>query len=472
MNKLNRFVVVVCCLVFVCRLHAQSGNPTLDSLLHRTLDSMRQVLNVKSLSAAMQFSNESIWADASGISSVSPAEEVTPAHVYLIGSVTKTITSACILDLVDEGVLSLNDSLYEWLDTMEFINPNITIRQLMQHTSGIYDVLANPACQPTLLADISAIWTPQQLINQFLKAPLFAPGTSWSYSNTNYMLLSMIIEKATGNPFYTEIRNRFFIPLGLSSFSIPAFEALVDPVAHVWMDITGDNISEDAHNFYINYLSLNSTAGAAGGYFSTPTDCTRWMRRYLRGDVVSAASLAAAKTFVTAPGAQGGVYGLGLFRRTFIGNQGLGHGGDLAYAASSWYFPGKDLSITVFTNDSKNNSWTLLPVVTELLRTCINHQAMTPTQAPLELVADGVQVYPNPFDDALDLNTVLLKDAEEVSITLSDASGKKLVCQEVKNVQQGEQVFTLDALERLPQGMYFVELKIDGNIQGAWKVAR
>jgi CubicO group peptidase (beta-lactamase class C family) len=124
-------------------------------------------------------------------------------------------------------------------------------------------------------------------------------------------------------------------------------------VAHVWLDITGDGIADDAHDFYINYLSLNSVAGSAGGYFSTASDITKWMRTYMRGDFLSSSTLDEAKKTVPASGSQGGAYGLGLMKNSFNGFLAYGHGGDLGYAASSWYFPEKDISISVLTNDSK-----------------------------------------------------------------------------------------------------------------------
>src|SRR6218665_3547172 len=380
----------------------------LDLELQQTLDSMKTVLGAKSLSAAIQTADESVWAHATGISSAMPMTNVTPNDAYLIGSVTKTITSACILQLADEGLLTIDDSLYEWLPTMPYIDTNITIRQLLNHTSGIFDVLAHPHNQDSLLADISRVWTPEELIDRFISPPNFQPGTSWAYSNTNYFLLSMIIKEATGNPFYTELRNRFFDELELSSFAIPSFETLNSPVAHCWMDITGDGVLDDAHNFYMNYMSLNSTAGAAGGYFSTPTDCTKWMRTYMRGDLLSEEMMAEARTVVNAPGSQGGKYGLGLMKNqtNFLGYLAYGHGGDLAYHASSWYFPELDQSITVFTNDNNVTSWALLPVVQELLRTYNTYRATSIERNDRELTKQNIKAYPNPFTDQL---TVSLK---------------------------------------------------------------
>ncbi len=424
----------------------------LDTELQHTLDSMRTVLGAKSLSAAVQVSDGSVWAHANGVSSIS--NDVTTDDAYLIGSVAKTITSACILQLADEGVLNLDDSLHEWLPAMPYIDTNITIRQLLNHTSGIYDVLNHPHHQDSLLADMSRIWTPEELIDRFISPPLFSPGASWSYCNTNYFLLGMIIREASGNQFYTELRNRFFDPLGLNTFFIPAFEALNAPVAHIWLDITGDGVLDDANSFYMSYMSLNSTAGAAGGYFSTPTDCTKWMRTYMRGDLLSPAMMAEAKTTITT-GGNIERYGLGLMHKTngFLGYEAYGHGGDLAYHASSWYFPELDQSITVFTNDNNKNSWMLVPVVRELLRTIINNQ----TASMNENLINSIQVSPIPFTDQISVswdNTT----SDEVTITLEDAFGHKIDMESEQTQNKTHFETRLNQLEALPCGIYFVRI--------------
>ncbi|MNU88835.1 D-alanyl-D-alanine carboxypeptidase precursor [compost metagenome] len=433
----------------------------LDTELQHTLDSMRTVLGAKSLSAAIQTSNGSIWAHSNGISAAFPAENVTPNDAYLIGSVTKTITSACVLQLADEGLLNLDDSLYEWLPTMPYIDSTITIRQLLNHTSGIYDVLSHPHNQDSLMADISRIWTPEELIDRFISPPLFQPGTSWSYSNTNYFLLSMIIQEATGNPFYIELRNRFFAPLQLNSFAIPSFETLNAPVAHLWLDITGDGILDDADSFYMNYLSLNSTAGVAGGYFSTPTDCTKWMRTYMRGDLLSTAMMAEAKTTVFAPAAQGGKYGLGLMKNQthFLGYEAYGHGGDLAYHASSWYFPVLDQSITVFTNDNNKNSWALLPVVRELLRTYVENQ----TASLEENQTGNFQVAPVPFKDELSISWKNISSDHEIQFTLTDALGQTIATRITDPIIKKHAVIKFQNLESLPAGIYFVRISTNSH---------
>ena len=466
------FVLVVFCAAGRAQIPA-----TLTSMLDHTLDSMRTKLGAKGLGAAIQFPDNTIWSGASGISSANPAADVTTDDAFLIGSVTKTITAACILQLADEGLLSLEDSVGQWLDTLPVIDPNgyinrkVTIRQLLRHQSGIYDVLSHPDNQPTLLSDISQIWTPEALITAFIGPALFAPGATWSYSNTNYFLLAMIIKKVTGKPFYQAYRERFFDPLDLQTIAIPAFEPLLPPVAHVWLDITGDGITDDANDFYMSYLALNSTAGAAGGYFSTPRDLAKWTSTYLRGDLVSPALMAEAKTMVVAPG-QPITYGLGLMRKTFLGQEAFGHGGDLAYAASAWYFPAKDISIVVMTNDSKKNSWTLIPTVTALFKNYMDYCMSVGVEDHLEAENRSLKAFPNPFSDALLVTIDLPAATDAVQLLLTDPLGRTLETIRRNDLPAGKMLFEFENLSQLSPGIYFITAQVNGRYVRTVKIAK
>lgn len=470
--KIIKTILLISSIILVTRSASSQSIPfALDSMLSKSLDSMQILLNVKSLSAAIQFTDSTNWKRATGISSLVPLDSVSTDDVYLIGSVTKTITAACILQLADQGFLSLDDSLHQWLDTITFIDPDITIRQLLRHQSGIYDVLNNPACQPALLADQDSIWDAEDLIATFIQPPVFQPGVVWSYSNTNYFLLGMIIKEITGNPFYQELRNRFFMSVAMNTIAIPAFETLAAPVAHVWMDLNNDGITEDAHNFYMNYLSLNSVAGAAGGYFATPSEISKWMRTYMRGDLISAALMTEAKTTVTAPGLPSATYGLGLTRKYFAGFEGFGHGGDLAYAASSWYFPAKDISITVFTNDSKNNSWTLVPVVSALLKSYNDYfSTISSENIPEDIVLDFVS-YPNPFYDRISVKINLKQSVAGATLILTNVLGEQIASIEISNTS-AVNIINFDNVSELSSGMYFVHLIIDGKPINSLKVIK
>ncbi len=474
--KHRSFVGIVACIFYVSIVSAtaQGVNKKLDSLLTRTLDSMRTVLNNKSLSAAIQLPNEAIWSAAKGISSSSPQVKVTPNSTYLIGSVTKTITSACVLQLADEKVLHLDDSLFMWLDTFQYINPNITIRQLLRHQSGIYDVLQNPKNQPALLANQDSVWAVKDLIKTFIKAPTFDAGQGWEYSNTNYFLLGMIIEKATGQPFYKELRKRFFTPLELKSVTIPAFEAAPKNVAHVWLDITGDGITDDANAFYQGWISLNATAGAAGGYYATASDLTKWTRLYQRGNLLSPKTMDEARVTVVGTGLPSGTkYGLGLMERKFVGFKAYGHGGDLSYSASSWYFPTKDISITVLNNDSKFTSWALLPVVTELLKTYNKNEALVTATTELEAPTSSldVRLAPNPFDAQLAVSMRVPENVSKAAFVFTNAMGQSLLNIE-KQTNEGEQTFFLENIRTLPNGLYFMNVWLEGKLVKTVKVIK
>lgn len=437
----------------------QSLSPVLDQLLNDKLDSMRVVLNNKSLSGAIKMWDDYSWQHATGISGAFvPA---TPNHVYEIGSVAKTMTAACILQLVDEQVLSLNDSLHEWLAPIPYISSDITIRQLLQHQTGLYEVLSNPACQPALLADQDSIWAPEDLVNTFIQPAPNQPGGTWAYCNTNYFLLSMIIKAATGNDFYTEIRNRFFTPLGLTTPATPAQESVGSPVAHLWLDITGDGVQDDAHTFFFNWLSLNSAAGAAGCYYATAFDVSKWMRAYMRDELVTTATMDEARVTVPAPGLPV-TYGLGLMKRTFLGYQAIGHGGDLSYSATSWYFPELDISISVLNNDSEITSWELSPVIAELLETYVNWTAVAGT----EEIADEkpFTVYPVPFTSAVSIDIPKEFTHRQISCEIRSLAGNLVTSAPVNHYNEGTSTLTVSELGHLSTGMYLLNIYADGEL--------
>lgn len=452
------------------KTYTQTVHPKLDSALQHTLDSMFLVLNIKGLGAAVQLPNDAIWTGSSGISALSPLDSITPNHAFAIASTTKTIIAACVLQLADEGVLSLNDSLHQWLDTFPNINSNITIRQLLQHKSGLYDVVTNPVFQPQMQANINQIWSLSNVITTFIHPPLFQPGNGWSYSNTNYILLGMIIEAATGHTYRQELKDRFFTPYGLNSFAHPPFDPLPAQIAHLWLDITGDGIPDDANNFFTHWNSFFSATGPAGAYFATPSDMARWMRICMNGSLYSPDIWTQATTTVTTTLPGGTRYGLGLMQRFFNGHKGYGHGGDISYSSSVFYFPDKDISIAVHANDGSINSWALAPVVAALLKTYIDCEAQITDTKAIELQTTAWTVYPNPFRNQLHISGQMPVGAKEVAWTLVNSYGDKVMDLISTSQPSGELALSQDHLALLPQGIYYLLSFIDGKSGGVQKV--
>ena len=453
-------------LFFFEKTAAQTIPPALESLLNEELDNMRTVLGVKSLGASLQLSNNAVWSGASGISSTFPLDSVTPNHAYAIGSITKTITAACILQLADEGLLSLDDSLHKWIAPIQFVNPNITIRQLLRHQSGLYDVISNAAYDAATKANLDSIWDLENLVKDYIKAPIFAPGASWSYCNTNYVLLGIIIEKATGNPYYQEYKNRFFTPLGLNSMDLVPYDPLPVPRAHFWT-----TAGQDGDSFFSTWISFFTSAGPAGGYFSTPADVAIWMRAFMSGTLHSPDIMAQAKTVVTAPGLPAGVkYGLGLMERSVLGLKGYGHGGDIGYSSFSLYFPAKDVSISVLNNDQKKTSWMLIPVIQALLKVCIDYEMSVSTNNPFEANGLDLHIAPNPFSENLQIAMDLPNKLDEIELVLSNTMGQIMVKNTVQNLPAGARNLAIDHLESLLPGVYFLSVVLDGKVAETVKV--
>ena len=439
---------------------AQTIHPKLDSLLRVTLNDQRILLNVKGLGAAIQFSNGNIWAGASGISSQLPNVSMDTTQVFGIASITKTVTAACVLQMADEGLLQLDDSLHEWLDTFQYINPNITIRQLLRHQSGIYDVLSAPSFQNILYADPDSIWQLADVVETFIAPPYFQPGAAWRYSNTNYLLLGMIVEKVAGQPYQEVFRDRFLDPKGLASFSMQPFEPLQNYLVHAWIDLNGDGTVDDAHSLLSNWHSFDAATAPAGSYYATPSDLARWIRAFAGGSLLSPGMMAQAKTTVATAFPANTRYGLGLMERTFLTHKAFGHGGDSGYSGSAWYFPDLDQSIVVLNNDASKNSWQIAPAVQALLKTYLDYEATL--AAPLVEHIFQVKASPNPFSNEISLSCSLPVDTDTLEWTLSNQLGVTVLAGRSPAFSGNTFETKLQGSDQLSPGLYYLQCFVGG----------
>lgn len=272
-----------------------------------------------------------------------------------IGSITKTFTGTVLLQLVDEGKLTLNDKLSEYFP--DFPNgENITIEQLGNMTSGIFNYSEDETFQKNLMSDLSRPFTPLELI-AIAKShePYFAPGTSMHYSNSNTILLGLIIEKLTGSTLEFEIQKRILNRLGMSNTTFENDSNFPEPHAHgyLYMDSTSI-VPEDV-------TGLNPSWGwAAGAIISTLSDIEKFAKPLATGELISKSSQIARltwdKPFTPPGGAWGGAelrYGFAI--ADFAGA--IGHNGGIpGFNSFMGYVPEKDATIIVFVNmqDNKN----------------------------------------------------------------------------------------------------------------------
>ncbi|WP_329204510.1 beta-lactamase family protein [Streptomyces sp. NBC_00683] len=250
---------------------------------------------------------------------------------FRIGSATKTFTAAVVLQLVGEGRMSLEDTVEQWLPGVVRGNGNdgsrITVRQLLQHTSGIRDVgpeIAALNSADGYRAERFRTYTPEELVRTAMRhTPKFSPGKGWSYSNTNYVLAAMIIHKVSGRSWAQEVRDRVIRPLGLRDTSTPGtFPFILGPHAHAYATFGTDTGTD------VTALDSSMAVGA-GSIISTTHDLNRFYAALLGGRLLAPAQLD--EMTATEPAPELGVnYGLGLAEIPLsCGGSYFGHRGEL-----------------------------------------------------------------------------------------------------------------------------------------------
>jgi len=340
---LNRGLFAGALLVaYVGPIHAQTVAPV-DTVLVQKVDAIaNQVLQstgVPSASVAVVKNGRLAYANAYGAAKLDPRVSATPDLRYAIGSISKQFTAVAILLLQQDGKLKLDDPVSRFIPGLTRGN-EVTVRQLLSHTSGYQDFWPQDYVMPGMLQAT----TPQAIADAWAKKPLdFAPGSRWQYSNTNYTLAGMVVEKASGIPFFQFVRSRILVPAGLTS----AMDFDVSPRA---ANTTG----------YIRYglgpLRPAPDAGsgwmwAAGELAMTAADLAKWDINIIQRRLLTPASYRELEREVVLNNGAGTGYALGLD----VGMQGdhfmLEHSGEVSgFTAENMVFPDDSAAIVVLTN--------------------------------------------------------------------------------------------------------------------------
>ncbi|WP_409057720.1 serine hydrolase domain-containing protein [Streptomyces sp. SYP-A7185] len=283
------------------------------------------------------------WNAAAGIGDLERQSPRGAHDRYRVGSVTKTFVSTVLLQLVAEKELRLDDTVGRWLPGVVeghgHDGDKITVRRLLNHTSGVFDVARDPGFREKVfsekfLAHRYDTWTPaQQVAVAMGNEPHFKPGKGWKYSNTNYLLAAMIIEKVTGETYADAIERRIIEPLGLSATSLPGTDPRMPaPASRAYMKLSG---APDAKTHDVTELNP-SVAGPAGEMISSSADLNRFYSALLRGEILPGKQLAEMKRTVLKDKSDPRErYGLGLeSRRTPCGTVVWGHDGDIHGSSS------------------------------------------------------------------------------------------------------------------------------------------
>ena len=333
--------------------------------LQATLDRLRIRTAMPGASATILFADGSSWTGVSGLADVAAGKAVTPNTAFAIGSISKTFLATLILELAAEGRIGLDDAAWLYLPGVK-LDHAITVRQLLDHTSGLYDFFFHPKIDAALRANRAAAWTPAQTL-AYVGKPYFKPGLGWHYSNTNYLLLGLIAERVGRASLADQFRARFFGPLGLSTAFYQVDERARGPLAHGYRFI-GSNRTLPAVDLadgtgVAPFRSVVTAAGGAGSVAASSIDIARWAKALYGGAVLSADSLATMIGDVTntAHLKPRVPYGLGVQSVTVGGWPALGHSGRLlGFQGVMRYFPGQGFAVAVLTNQSRADPGVIL----------------------------------------------------------------------------------------------------------------
>jgi D-alanyl-D-alanine carboxypeptidase len=298
--------------------------------VQRALDDI--AATVASAALAEVRSADRLWRGAGGAASADGR--------FRAGSITKSFVATVVLQLVGEDRITLDDPVESWLPGTVPGGHRITLRHLLQHTSGIADYSETNQFR-TLYGTTEAIvtmrhhtWTALELLALIAgQPPLFDPGSSWAYSSTNYLLLGLLVDRVTGNPYATEVERRILRPLNLRDTDFPGPNPhLAGPHPHGYL--------RDAAQNPVDITVFNhSFAGPAGEIISTTTDLNRFYRALTTGHLLAPPQLTEMRT--PRPSGHGFGYGLGLATRQLPDGTTLwGHnGGTFGFETFSWTTP-------------------------------------------------------------------------------------------------------------------------------------
>lgn len=431
-----------------------TSDPGIRNELDRILQSRQQLDGHVGLVSAVAFPDGTIWEGASGWSDPGTGDPIRTDHRLAFASITKTFVAAVVLQLVEEGVLTLDDTVGQHAGPFTFVNSGITIRQLLGHTSGVYNYTNHPERVATLRADLSRVWTPEEVLAHFLKSPLYFAGTGASYSNSNFLILHTIVEAATGNTLGDEIRARIIGPLALGGTTFGGDEPPNGEVPTTWSDINGDGELDSFNQLYVARSHLSARA-APGSMFSTASDIARWAQHLFNPSTFSASVRDEMLDWHALDGVNDTWTGFGLsvqqFR--FAGVEMWGHSGWVNGSRSIMaYAPNYGFSFAVVDNDARSNHYEIAHELAGYLAT-------------LDLTSTGLEEHPG-YKTELDIYPNPAPRGADVTIQ-GEAGGRQgraggrlvmvdMLGRTVLQVSLGKGVFNLGGVA---PGTYFIRVQ-------------
>jgi CubicO group peptidase (beta-lactamase class C family) len=357
LTLLSGAAIVLFAAAAVCRAEeppADASQPAIDAFIKEQMDEQ----HIPGLSLAVTIDNELIFTKGYGLANVELQSPALDESVYEVASLTKQFTAMAILLLAQDGRLALDDPSGKYFPEAPPAWEKITLRRLLTHTSGIPDF--DDANQPL---DPHRDYTEDELVRLAAALPLkFPPGARWSYSNTAYVLLGVLVHRVSGKPYGEFLRERIFSPLHMGSTRVNSAEDLVPFRASGYVLDEGRIKNQD-------WMSPTLGGTADGGLVSSVVDLAKWDAAIQSGallpparwqEVFSAVTLNSGKTFP---------YGFGWFIRDQAGHPYYEHSGRLqGFASHILRFPRARVSVIVLANLAQADPWQIAHGVAGIIR--------------------------------------------------------------------------------------------------------
>ncbi len=343
----RRIISILTCIAFCFKSYCQPNSQQSDSSKVLSVDSLvnssMKEMNIPGLSISVLKKGKIICKKGYGYSNTELKYPATTQSNYLIGSVTKTFTAVAAMMLWEQGKFKLDDNIGKYLPELPTHWKPVTIRQLLNHTSGITTNLEKPDryCKFSYTLED---YTQLNVIEETACLPLgFPPGSKFEYSGRNYFLIGMLIEKLTGKSYEDFLKERIFIPLALDQTGMIDYQKLIPNRANGYNWQNGVVTNSQQMNPVIEF--------ADGGLVSTVEDLGKWMMALISGKVLKPATLEMMWSNPILTDGKAAPYGIGFGLSPYNGQRRVGHtGGIPGYSSCITHFRDADLIVILLSN--------------------------------------------------------------------------------------------------------------------------
>ena len=454
----NQFqMLMVFFLSFNTFLQAQM-NVQFQDTLQQTLANFASNKDMQGVASAVVFPDGSKWSGTVGQYAVEnqpgqfSLEDLNSDVLFDIGSNTKSMTATLILLLEEENTLSIDDTLYTYLNPIPNVPYGITLKQMLQHTSGIASFTDHPDFGDFVNDINSGFIHPDSVLARFLAPPLFTAGSDFEYSNTNYLLLGQVIEVLENKAYHEVLQERIFTPYGLDDMYLDQYQDYA-PLSKSGTWFGSSNLDPT------DYVAFMSAAWASGAVISKPEDFAMYCYQLCRGDILNASSMDKMTTVISS---DLGPYGLGLIKSTYKGKTYLHHGGKTLQNSQMHYSTETDFSVV--TNNIDFDLYTqtiqLQKKLIDLLEDLIP-QYLTIDEDP---TIGTLVAYPNPATEQIQIQVLDHDELFKKKIDVYNVTGRHIFSYETNDNS------IILKKEQFGPGIYWVKVSDDKSVIGSEKI--